>query len=227
MDRLTDKYIEALSGDLKPVRPLSFRKSLALLALGTLVYGLALAFLFPPRPDLWLRLKGTAFFWLLFLPVVVTALGLVKALRSTLLGNGARFQAAYWFLPAYLLAAFLYSRAVGSGLPLVWERQDAVCALLILALSLPVWIALSSVAALFFPAHPGWEPAIALTAGAVSAFAINLHCPFDGHGHHWIGHGLGAFFLLFLFYPFFAWSSRKATALLIEGRVKRKKSALL
>jgi hypothetical protein len=225
----TEDLLAKLSEDAPKVRVVTVPRIFLAGALLALAYGLVVNLaLFPSRADLGARIPNLRFLALLLLPLVLAVWGWLRAATETSgAGGGRRLTAGLWGLVlGYMACAWAYSSFVSDRPFLGLDPQDFRCAALIFLLTLPIWFAASLAAYLVLPQSRLFQRAVAFAGFGFAALLVNLHCPYDGHGHHWFGHALLPAAFVLLAYPLLAKLSYLSGRRLIRWREGRQLRSL-
>ncbi len=187
--------IESLVGGLEPVRPVRFRRLVALcLILGAAVVGLTTAMI-GARPDLFERLRDPLFVAIAAALAAASAVCAAAAIRAAIPGREPppRRALILWALPIVLAASVALISPWGSAWP-GWSRLLMGCwscvSLTALTAVLPWAVALAIVARLA-PLHRARAGLLAgLSAFLLGALVTELHCPVSDAYHLAFAHYL-------------------------------------
>ena len=182
-DPSTDRLIETLAADLRPVR----RVSPALLAAGWLLVVIVFAGYLASLADLHAmmrRLMGAPDMWLAAVASALTGvLAVVAAFMTSVPGRSARWA----LLPLPPLALWIWESGMGCArgwhLPGVHDaslREGDHCFMFIVALSLPLSLLLMVLLRWTFPLRPNLTLALGgLAAAGAAATLLNFFHPYD------------------------------------------------
>lgn len=175
----TDDLIEALAGDLTPVRPV--RPPFLAVAIGAAIAVAAVWGVLGPRPDLMPAMAGPAF-WLkaaYTLALAGAALWLTDRLGRPGAAGGVAAAALAGVVALAGLAAGVEQVTLGEGrLEALLGQSWRKCALLILGVATAAAPAIFLGARRFAPTRPAMMgAAVGVLTGGIAATAYGLHCP--------------------------------------------------
>lgn len=182
MTGATDRLIDTLADDLKPVSPSALAaRIMTALAVGGVIVFIAMVVAIRLRPDLAEAVMTSAFWMKLAYAAALAFLG-IAAMHAIARPETRSWPVSRFAIPVAILAAVALFE-LGAAAPqarsaLVYGSTWSVCPILIATLSLPVLAVLLWIFRGFAPVHPRRAGAlIGISAGATTAMIYALHCP--------------------------------------------------